>query len=70
MRRGNVINKPSQFWLQRCGWGASSDGQDALAILYTENWILWITDWNMPNMNGLGLTKSNRNDATFGTFLF
>jgi two-component system chemotaxis response regulator CheY len=45
----------------------ASDGQDALAILYTEKIDFVITDWNMPNMNGLELTKAIRNDATFGT---
>jgi two-component system chemotaxis response regulator CheY len=44
----------------------ASDGQDALAILYTEKIDFVITDWNMPNMNGLELTKAIRNDATFG----
>ncbi|MCU0424413.1 MAG: response regulator [Candidatus Kapabacteria bacterium] len=45
----------------------ASDGQDALAILYTEKIDFVITDWNMPNMNGLELTKAIRNDATFGS---
>jgi two-component system, chemotaxis family, chemotaxis protein CheY len=45
----------------------ASDGQDALAILYTEKIDFVITDWNMPNMNGLELTKAIRGDATFGT---
>ncbi len=44
----------------------ASDGQDALAILYTEKIDFVITDWNMPNMNGLELTKAIRGDATFG----
>jgi two-component system chemotaxis response regulator CheY len=44
----------------------ASDGQDALAILYTEKIDFVITDWNMPNMNGLELTKAIRGDAAFG----
>ena len=45
----------------------ASDGQDALAILYTEKIDFVITDWNMPNMNGLELTKAIRSDAALGS---
>lgn len=38
------------------------DGQEALAKLHTESIDFVITDWNMPNMNGLELTKAIRSD--------
>lgn len=42
----------------------AEDGQDALAKLYTDPVDFVITDWNMPNMNGLELTKAIRAEAT------
>ncbi len=45
----------------------AEDGQDALAKLHTENIEFVITDWNMPNMNGLELTRAIRNDSSFST---
>jgi two-component system chemotaxis response regulator CheY len=41
------------------------DGKDALAKLLTEGSDFVITDWNMPEMNGLELTKSIRSSAQF-----
>ncbi len=38
----------------------AEDGKDAVAKLYVENVDFIITDWNMPNMSGLELTKSVR----------
>lgn len=43
----------------------AEDGKDALAKLYVEKIDFIITDWNMPNMNGLELTKSVRSDPNF-----
>jgi two-component system, chemotaxis family, chemotaxis protein CheY len=38
------------------------DGEDALRILGTEKIGLIVSDWNMPNMNGLELLKAVRAD--------
>ncbi|CUS93368.1 chemotaxis response regulator CheY [Candidatus Kryptonium thompsonii] len=43
----------------------AEDGKDALAKLYAERIDFIITDWNMPNMGGLELTKAVRSDANF-----
>lgn len=43
------------------------DGQDALDKLSSEKIEFVITDWNMPNMNGLELVKSIRNHPKFST---
>jgi len=42
----------------------AEDGQDALAKLYTDPVDFIITDWNMPNMNGLQLTEAIRSEAS------
>lgn len=39
----------------------AEDGQDALTKLADAAFDLVITDWNMPNMNGLQLTHAIRN---------
>ncbi|MCX7880618.1 MAG: response regulator [Ignavibacteria bacterium] len=39
----------------------AEDGQDALAKLQSNKIDFIITDWNMPNMTGLDLTKAIRN---------
>lgn len=41
----------------------AEDGKDALAKLDAETFDFIITDWNMPNMNGLELTKFIRGDT-------
>lgn len=38
----------------------AQDGQEALAKLHSEQVNFVITDWNMPNMTGLELTKAIR----------
>ncbi|MFN3134304.1 MAG: chemotaxis response regulator CheY [Candidatus Kryptonium sp.] len=43
----------------------AEDGKDALAKLYAEKIDFIITDWNMPNMGGLELTKAVRSDPNF-----
>ena len=41
----------------------AEDGKDALAKLMAGNFDLLMTDWNMPNMNGLELTEAVRGDS-------
>ena len=43
----------------------AADGSEALARLQTEEIHFVITDWNMPNMNGLELTKAIRSNEKF-----
>jgi two-component system chemotaxis response regulator CheY len=40
----------------------AEDGKDALAKLMAGVYDLLMTDWNMPNMNGLELVQSIRSD--------
>lgn len=42
----------------------AEDGQDALSKLQTNTIDFIITDWNMPNLNGLDLTKTIRSGST------
>lgn len=44
----------------------AGDGQEALAKLNAEKVDFVITDWNMPNMSGLDLTKAIRASDSFG----
>ncbi len=41
----------------------AEDGKDALAKLMANDYDLLMTDWNMPNMNGLELTEAIRNSS-------
>lgn len=43
----------------------AGDGQEALDKLKETKVDFVITDWNMPNMSGLELTKAIRGDAAF-----
>jgi two-component system, chemotaxis family, chemotaxis protein CheY len=43
----------------------ASDGKDAMAKLLSEGADFLITDWNMPEMNGLDLTKWVRGTDPF-----
>ncbi|HOV98537.1 MAG: response regulator [Bacteroidetes bacterium] len=43
----------------------ASDGKEAIAKLMTEGVNFVITDWNMPEMNGLELTKWLRSNPQF-----
>lgn len=43
----------------------AEDGQDALDKLQAGNIDFVITDWNMPNMTGLELTKAIRSNEAF-----
>ncbi len=43
----------------------ATDGKDAMAKLLSEGADFLITDWNMPEMNGLELAKWLRSNAQF-----
>lgn len=43
----------------------ASDGAEALEQLESERPDFVVTDWNMPNVNGLELTQSIRSHAEF-----
>lgn len=45
----------------------AEDGQDALSKLQTNTIDFIITDWNMPNLNGLDLTKTIRSGSNNNT---
>lgn len=54
--------------LKRLGYNdivEAEDGKDALAKLHIEQVDFVITDWNMPNMNGLEFTKTIRASQEF-----
>jgi len=53
-----VINALKSFGIEDIV--EAEDGQDALAKLQANKIDFVITDWNMPNMNGLDLTKTIR----------
>jgi len=40
----------------------AEDGKDALAKLLAGDYNLLMTDWNMPNINGLELTEAVRSE--------
>ncbi len=44
----------------------AEDGQDALTRLRESTFDFVITDWNMPNMDGLELLSEIRKDGTLG----
>ena len=44
----------------------AGDGEEALDQLEAHSPEFVITDWNMPNMNGLELTRAIRAHATYG----
>ncbi len=43
----------------------AADGKEALGQIYPNNIDFVITDWNMPNMSGIELTKAIRNDGNY-----
>lgn len=47
-------------------YSEAEDGEAAVEKLRSEPFDFVITDWNMPNMNGLELTQTLRNDDTYG----
>ncbi|MFQ5572076.1 MAG: response regulator [Rhodothermales bacterium] len=44
----------------------AEDGQDAMEKLNADAFEFIITDWNMPTMNGLDLTRSIRDHSQYG----
>jgi len=51
--------------VQKAGYSEvneAEDGKDALAKIMAEKYDLLMTDWNMPNMNGLELIEAVRAD--------
>jgi two-component system chemotaxis response regulator CheY len=44
----------------------AEDGQEALEVLTSTSPDFVITDWNMPNMNGVDLTKNIRDHPQYG----
>ena len=53
--------------IQKAGYSQvkyAEDGKDALAKLLAGEYDLVMTDWNMPNMNGLELTAAVRKEDT------
>lgn len=42
----------------------AENGKNALTLLHSEKFDFVITDWNMPEMDGLELLKSIRNDSS------
>ena len=55
----NTLQKAGYFQVKD-----AEDGKDALAKLMAGNYDLLMTDWNMPNMNGLELTTSVRKESS------
>lgn len=63
MRRiiGNVI---TQLGFSKDNFDEAEDGLKAWSLLKENNYDIILTDWNMPNMNGLELVKKIRNEGT------
>jgi len=43
----------------------AADGKEALSQIYSNDIDFVITDWNMPNMSGIDLTKAIRNNGNY-----
>jgi len=43
----------------------AGDGEEALKALNADSFDFLVTDWNMPNMNGLELTQTVRQHDTY-----
>ena len=63
MRRiiGNVV---MQLGFTRDNFDEAEDGIKAWKILSEAHYDVILTDWNMPNMNGLELVKKVRSEGT------
>jgi two-component system chemotaxis response regulator CheY len=49
-------------------YSEAGDGREALAKLNSDNTINFvITDWNMPELSGLGLVRSIRSEPKYGS---
>ncbi len=62
------VRQVETFVLSRAGYDVveAVDGRDALAKLAARPVHLILTDLNMPNLDGLGLIRAVRSDATHG----
>jgi two-component system chemotaxis response regulator CheY len=62
MRRiiGNVVQ---QLGVTKDNFDEAEDGVVAWKLLTTNNYDVILTDWNMPNMNGLQLVKKIRSEG-------
>ena len=63
MRRiiGNVV---MQLGFTRDNFEEAEDGAKAWKLLSEAHYDVILTDWNMPNMNGLELVKKVRSEGT------
>ncbi len=63
MRRiiGNVV---MQLGFNKENYDEAEDGLKAWNLLKENNYDVILTDWNMPNMNGLELVKKVRMEGT------
>ena len=63
MRRiiGNVV---MQLGFSKESYDEAEDGLKAWNLLKENNYDVILTDWNMPNMNGLELVKKVRMEGT------
>jgi two-component system chemotaxis response regulator CheY len=62
-----TMRKMVSFTLKAAGYDVleASDGADALNVLKTKSVDLVLSDINMPNMNGLELTRQLRRQPAF-----
>ena len=53
--------------LEEAGWAvvAAANGKEAMALIDTQPVAMVVTDWNMPEMNGLALIQGLRARAPF-----
>ena len=63
MRRiiGNVV---MQLGVSRDDFDEAEDGVQAWKLLQEKTYDIVLTDWNMPNMNGLDLVKNIRGEGS------
>lgn len=63
MRRiiGNVV---TQLGFTKEDYDEAEDGVKAWNLLQENNYDVILTDWNMPNMNGLQLVQKVRSEGT------
>lgn len=62
-----ITNVISQLGIDKSDIFEAEDGKVALKILDSGEKIdILLTDWNMPNMNGLELVKAVRKNPNFG----
>jgi len=69
----STMRKVIKNLLKQVGYSDISEAQDgtsALQILKSRNIDFIISDWNMPNMNGLELLKAVRGDSEISSIPF